>query len=133
MVEPLSPTQVILRWNPVAPIDRNGIITHYEVLFNQSSITTLPMSEININDSELSATVGPLQPFINYTLYVRANTSVGSGPFNPTPNTTMTDPSGSTIVFRTLVSRLQTLYMYHASHEISCTNLWVLHLTTKQV
>ena len=98
MVEPLSPTQVMLQWNPVPPIDRNGIITHYEVLFNQSSITTLRMSKININDSELSATVGHLQPFINYTLYVRGYTSVGPGPFSPTPITTMTDPSGSMIV-----------------------------------
>ena len=97
MVELLSPTQVILHWNPVPPIDQNGIITHYEVLFNQSSITTLPMSNY-INVTELSATVGPLQPFLNYTLYVRAYTSVGPGPFDPTPVPTMTDPSGSTIV-----------------------------------
>ena len=100
MVEPLSQTQVILQWNPVPPIDRNGIITHYEVLFNQSSLTTLPKSNY-INVTELNATVSPLQPFLNYTLYVRAYTSVGPGPFNPTPVTTMTDPSGSMIVSRT--------------------------------
>ena len=131
MVEPLSPTQVILQWNPVPPIDRNGIITHYEVLFNQSSLTTLPMSGSNINVTEPSATVGPLQPFLNYTSYVRAYTSVGPGPFNPTPITTMTDPSGSVIVFRTPLSMLQTLYItmciihsFIVSHEILCTNLY---------
>ena len=106
----------------MAPIDRNGIITHYEVLFNQSSITTLPMSGININDSELSATVGPLQPFINYTLYVRAYTSVGPGPY-PTAVTTMTDPSGSMIDFSVYVTNSLHNYVYHSfivSYEQTC-------------
>jgi hypothetical protein len=93
-VNPLSPNEIRVQWEPVPLRDRNGIITHYEVAFNQSTIDTLPLSGSSVNDTELSATVGPLQPFIEYTLSVRAFTSVGAGPFNPTPNVTMSDPSG---------------------------------------
>lgn len=97
MFTPLSPTEVRLQWGPVSEIDRNGIVTRYEVLFNQTSIDTLPMSGTNFSDSELSATVGPLQPFITYTLSVRAHTSIGPGPFNPVSVIAMTNPSGTGI------------------------------------
>lgn len=90
----LSPTQVKLEWEPVPAIDRNGIITQYEVIFNQTTIDTLNMSGVNINNSELSATVHPLQPFIPYNISVRAYTRIGPGPLNPTPVTTMTNPLG---------------------------------------
>ena len=95
IVEPLSPNEIRVQWEPVPLIDRNGIITHYEVVFNQSTIDTLRQSDSSFNDTELSATVGPLQPFIDYTLSVRAFTSVGAGPFNPTSLIAMSDPSGS--------------------------------------
>ena len=93
-VNPLSPNQIEVQWEPVPLIDRNGVITHYEVAFNQSTINTLPPTGFSVNDTDLSATVGPLQPFIEYTLSVRAFTSVGAGPFNPTPHVAMSDPSG---------------------------------------
>lgn len=96
---PLSPTQVKLEWGPVPAIDRNGIITHYEVLFNQTTIDTLSMSGVNINNSEFSATVHPLQPFIPYNISVRAYTRIGPGPLNPTPVTTMTNPLGKGLKF----------------------------------
>ena len=96
---PLSPTQVKLEWGPVPAIDRNGIITHYEVLFNQTTIDTLSMSGVNINNSEFSATVHPLQPFIPYNISVRAYTRIGPGPLNPTPVTTMTNPLGKRLKF----------------------------------
>ena len=83
-----------MQWEPVPAIDRNGIITHYEVLFNQSTIDTLHPGGFSVNDTELSATVGPLQPFIEYMLSVRAFTSVGAGPFNPESVVAMSDPSG---------------------------------------
>ena len=96
---PLSPTQVKLEWGPVPAIDRNGIITHYEVLFNQTTIDTLSMSGVNKNNSELSATVHPLQPFIPYNISVRAYTRIGPGPLNPNPVTTMTNPLGKGLNF----------------------------------
>ena len=92
---PLSPNEIRVQWEPVPLIDHNGIITHYEVAFNQSTIDILPLNGSSVNDTELSATVGPLQPFIEYSLSVRAFTSVGAGPFNPTAQVAMSDPSGT--------------------------------------
>lgn len=88
-----SPSSVRVEWEAIPEIHRNGIITHYEVLFNQTSIARLRTSG-SVNTSEMAAVVDSLQPFIPYTLSVRAHTRVGAGPLNPTPITVMTDPSG---------------------------------------
>ena len=98
-VSSLSPNQVTVQWGPVPEIDRNGIITHYKVVFNQNTINSLPSDGFSFNDTEFSSTVGPLQPFILYTLSVRAYTSVGAGPFNPTSLVIMTNSSGIQLQF----------------------------------
>lgn len=90
---PDSPSAVRVEWEPIPETHRNGIITQYEVLFNQTSIATLPMSG-NTNTSEMAVILDHLQPFIPYTLSVRAYTKAGPGPLNPTPVIVMTDPSG---------------------------------------
>ena len=94
---PFSPTAVRVQWGPVSAIDRNGVISQYEVLFNQSTVGNLPRTNTGVNNSEFSAVVSPLQPFITYTISVRALTSVGHGPLNPSPVVTMTDPSGESV------------------------------------
>ena len=88
-----SPNTVILGWGSVPEIDQNGVITEYEVVYSQDTVDHLPQSG-SVTSTEMSATVGPLQPFIPYNLTVRAHTSVGAGPFNPIPLTTVTNPSG---------------------------------------
>ena len=94
---PFSPTAVRVQWGTVSAIDRNGVISQYEVLFNQSTVGNLPRTNIGVNNSDFSAVVSPLQPFITYTISVRALTSVGHGPLNPSPVVTMTDPSGKSL------------------------------------
>jgi hypothetical protein len=93
-----SPNTVIMEWSgPVPEIDQNGVIISYEVVYSQSSIDHLPQSG-TVTATETSTSVGPLQPFIPYNLTVRAFTSIGGGPFNPTPTTTtITDATGLTI------------------------------------
>ena len=76
------------------PIHRNGIITKYEVVFNQSTTDAIPLYGTNTNGTCLSAIVGPLQPFITYKISVRAYTIVGAGPEDPMAITTTSDPSG---------------------------------------
>ena len=91
-----SPNTVILGWGSVPEIDQNGVITEYEVLYSQDTIDHLPQSG-TVTSTEMSATVGPLQPFIPYNLTVRAYTSSGAGPFNQMPTTTtITDSLGNT-------------------------------------
>ena len=91
---PHSPTKIYLKWSEVDEIEKNGVITRYEVVFNQSSQPTLSHTGNNTNGTNLSAIVGPLQPFATYNISVRAYTHVGAGPFNPIPIIAMTDPTG---------------------------------------
>ena len=73
----------MVTWDPVPEIDMNGIITQYEVEFNQSTFN-------EISTSNLTATNGPrlmvelegLEEYVEYTVRVRAFTSVGPGPFS---------------------------------------------------
>ena len=78
-----SSTAIMVMWEPVTEIDRNGIITQYEVEFNQSTFS-------EISTSSLTTTTGPmlmveregLEEYIEYSFRVRAYTSVGPGPFS---------------------------------------------------
>ena len=89
----MSPTEVRLQWSALPLIDHNGIITNYEVFYNQSTHDHLRRNGTVVS-SVLSANVGPLQPFTPYTLTVRAHTSQGAGPYTPDPVITMSDPTG---------------------------------------
>ena len=88
---PHSPSAVRVEWDPIPETHRNGIITQYEVLFNQTSIASLPMSEVQISQNwlqcGLSATIHTLHSLCE-SLY-RAGLVT-----NPTPVIIMTDPSG---------------------------------------
>ena len=95
---PLSPTEVTLRWQSIPAIDHNGVLLYYEVLFYQSTFTSLPLTGVSVNNTQQSASVGRLQPFTPYSMTVRANTSAGYGPPNPDPVITMTDPTGITSI-----------------------------------
>jgi len=73
----------MVTWDPVSEIDRNGIITQYEVELNQSTFN-------EISTSNLTATIGPqlmvelegLEEYVEYSVRVRAYTRVGPGPFS---------------------------------------------------
>ena len=94
MATPLSVTEIRVEWEPVSERDKNGVITHYEVHVNQSDNSALPTTNSTaVNSPSLSVVLSGLHPFINYTITVRAFTSVGPGPLNPIPVLNTTDPS----------------------------------------
>ena len=80
-VTPESSTNLSVSWDPVPPLNKNGVITEYEIRYNQStfseevSFVTVPA------DSSQLVLVG-LEEYVNYTVSVRAYTSVGEGPFS---------------------------------------------------
>ena len=70
-------------WDSVPEIDRNGIITQYEVEFNQSTFNEIPTSNLTTtNGSQLMGELEGLEENMEYTVRVRAYTSVGPGPFS---------------------------------------------------
>ena len=75
-----------MNWSEVPAIDRNGIITQYEVVYEpletfggQIAVRT------NItDDSTFGILLENLQEYVQYNITVRAYTQVGEGPFSPT-------------------------------------------------
>ena len=79
-----SSTTIEVTWDIVPPIDQNGIITMYEVMYQpletfNGNISTQTMI---VSGTEMSVILMELQEFVNYTISVRAYTSVGAGPYS---------------------------------------------------
>ena len=82
----LDSTGISVHWGPVSQIDQNGIITHYQVEYT-SSISTAAF-----NTTLMSLPINGLEEYTEYTLRIRAFTSVGGGPFSqPVTATTLQD------------------------------------------
>ena len=78
-----SSTAILVTWDQVPEIDRNGIITQYEVEFNQSTFSEISTSNLTTtNGSQLMVELEGLEEYVEYTVRVRAFTSVGPGPFS---------------------------------------------------
>jgi len=78
-----SSTAILVTWEQVPEIDRNGIITQYEVEFNQSTFNEISTSNLTTtNAPQLMVELEGLEEFVEYTVRVRAYTSVGPGPFS---------------------------------------------------
>ena len=79
-----SSTTIIVTWDSIPPIDQNGIITMYEVLYQPLETfggAIGPMTR-NVSGTEMSVVLMDLQEFVSYNITVRAYTSVGEGPYS---------------------------------------------------
>lgn len=80
----VSSTRILVGWEEVPPIDRNGIITQYEIeyipleTFNGVPVPTL----IPLSAATRSHALIQLEEYVLYNISVRAITIVGSGPFS---------------------------------------------------
>ena len=78
----MSSTTISVTWEEVPPIDRNGRIIVYEVSYEPlETFGQLLMSDMR-NATNLSILLDDLHPFVNYSISVRAYTSVGNGRFS---------------------------------------------------
>ena len=71
-------------WDEVLPIDQNGVITMYEVMYTpleDFGVTILANTTII---PEQSTVLQNLQEYVNYSISVRAFTGIGMGPFSST-------------------------------------------------
>ena len=85
-----SSTTLLLRWGPVPPQFKNGIIRGFKVEYqeNQTNATVEVQERGLVNWALLSE----LKKFTAYSVRVRAFTSVGYGPENSV--TVITSPDG---------------------------------------
>ena len=80
-VEAVSPVELRVTWDEVLPIDQNGIITTYELLSTPEPTFDDALVPEALNTTNMSLSLVDLHPYVNYTISVRAYTSVGAGPF----------------------------------------------------
>ena len=123
-----SPNEVTLQWDQVVEREQNGIITGYEIEYNQSSIDRLLQSgTLTVMAEQTTRVVRPLQPFIPYTLHIKAFTSIGAGPFSPII-ITMTNPSGTGNA--STKSCLFTVFLMQVCRYLLPVKLWKLKKET---
>ena len=69
-------------WEEVVPVDQNGVITMYQVLYQPLKTFGGAIGPLTVNVTELTADLTDLQEYVNYTISVRAYTSAGEGPYS---------------------------------------------------
>lgn len=79
-----SSTTIIVTWDIIPPIDQNGVITMYEVLYEplETFGGAIRTQTRNVSGTEMSVVLMNLEEFVNYSISVRAYTSVGEGPYS---------------------------------------------------
>ena len=79
----ISSTAIQVTWEEVPAIDQNGIITQYEVEYNQTTFSGASMySTTTVDSSTLMVDLTGLEEYVEYSIRVRAYTSVGAGPYS---------------------------------------------------
>ena len=79
-----SATSIQVSWSEVPAIDRNGIITQYEIIYEPlETFGGQLATRTNISDnSTFEILLENLQEYVQYNIRVRAYTQVGEGPFS---------------------------------------------------
>ena len=72
-----------MTWERVPSIAENGIITQYEIEFNQTTFDEISMSDVTtVNSPTLEVTLSGLEEYVEFFIRVRAYTTVGPGPYS---------------------------------------------------
>ena len=83
----ISSTAIRVTWEEVPAIDWNGIITQYEVEYNQSTFSGVTMyNTTTVDSSTFMVDLTGLEEYVEYSIRVRAYTSVGAGPYSDVVN-----------------------------------------------
>ena len=79
-----SSTTIAVMWEEVPPIDQNGVITMYEVMYTllETFGGTLENDTITVFEPARSVNLTGLEEYVNYNISVRAFNSVGAGPYS---------------------------------------------------
>ena len=84
----ISSTEISVTWDEIPGLDQNGVIIDYEV---QIEALDFP-ADILLNTTDLLLVVTGLEEYVNYSISVRAYTSVGPGPYSdPVTERTLED------------------------------------------
>ena len=82
-VDAVSSTTIQLEWGEVYIGDQNGIITMYEVQYTQTTFQLVPQVQtVTVSATTLAITLTGLEEDVNYSIKIRAYTSIGPGPYS---------------------------------------------------
>ena len=75
----LSSTSIMVAWNTIPPIDQNGVITMYEVMYTplEDFGGAIGTNTTIVSGSALSVVLIDLKEYVNYSISVRAFTTAG--------------------------------------------------------
>ena len=72
-----SSTSILVKWNPPSELDRNGVISHYIVTYNESLGSE---KNITTSDNRTQKLVSSLRKYSPYYFTVQAVNNIGVGP-----------------------------------------------------
>lgn len=78
----ISSTEIMVSWDGVPQIYRNGLITLYEVLYVPLDTFDGIIAPSSLNTSDVMLKLSNLQEYVQYNISVRAYSSVGPGPYS---------------------------------------------------
>ena len=82
MVLTLSSTDIMVEWDDVPLGDRNGDITHYEVLYVPHTTFEGQISAETVIVINMTTVLERLEEYVTYNISVRAINSAGLGPYS---------------------------------------------------
>ena len=88
-----SSTTIAVMWDEVVPIDQNGVITTYEVMYTPLEDFDGAIMTRTTNLTGFFVFLLDLEEYINYSITVRAFTSAGAGNYSD-PVTVLTNEDG---------------------------------------
>ena len=89
----------MVTWDEIPGLDQNGIIIDYEVQIQPLDFPA-DISADQLTTTNLSILVSGLEEYVNYSISVRAYTSVGAGPYSdPVSERTLEDGNVSIVCF----------------------------------
>ena len=93
-----SSTSIIVIWEEVVPIDQNGVITMYEVMYAPLEVFTgaIGTGIKNVTTHVSAVVLTDLEEYVFYNISVRAYTQVGQGNFS-SPITERTSDDGKVL------------------------------------
>ena len=94
----LSSTAILVNWDMVPPMEQNGLITQYQVLYQPLETFGEAIGEDTAFATGMTANLTGLQENVAYRISVQAYTSEGEGPYSDKVTATTNEDGKLTII-----------------------------------
>ena len=109
----------MVTWDEIPGLDQNGIIIDYEIQIEPLDFTADIVDSL-LTTTNLSILITELEDYVNYSITVRAYTSVGPGPYSD-PVTERTFEDGNVLIYRYNIILLVFYTMFIVQFSVPAT------------